>query len=105
MGGVHSGRAGYGDQSQCEQHLARADGGRRGDSIDAEREGFLAGVVAGGKDDCVYFVAEWRFTSVFAFDGWGRSSPIDKTLDGRGFGNLVAGREDNCVYIGRLSGM
>jgi len=39
-------------------------------------------VVTGWKNDCVHFVAEWRFASVFAFDGRRRSASAHKTSTG-----------------------
>src|SRR5215475_4887250 len=105
MGGVYGVDAGHGGESQREHHLDGGDFWGRGDSIDPERKGFFAGMVAGREDDCVYFRAKRRRASVFAFDGRRRAASSDETFDGRGFGDLVAGWEMDCVYLGRISGM
>src|SRR5215813_5944982 len=105
MGGVHGGGAGHGCESQCEQYLAGADEWGRGVSIDAEREGFVAGVVAGWKDDRVYIGTGRRIASLFAVNGRRRAATADEPVHGSRFSEVVAGRKMDCVYFGRVSGV
>src|SRR5215475_14422399 len=101
---VHRDDAGHGCESECEQRLDGGNVGRRRDSIDTERERFFAGVVPGWEGDRVYFDAERGRASVFVVDGRRRAEGADETFDGSGSGDLVAGWEDDCIYIRRVSG-
>src|SRR5437879_9482517 len=103
MGGVYGHHAGHGCKPRREQHLGGSHRRRDGDAIDAERARLFAGVVAGREDAGVSFLAQRRIASVFALDGWRRSTRANETLDRRGYGEVVAGWKDDRLYIFGLS--
>src|SRR6267378_3445009 len=105
MGGVRGGNSGHERQSKREQYLDCSDGGRRGRSAYAERTRYFAGVVARRKDACVLVITRWEFAGVRAIDGRWRGARGDASLDWRGYGEVVAGREDDCVYVVGVSGL
>src|SRR5581483_1499038 len=92
-----------GRKPECEQHLDRADRGRRSAADDTEREGFFTGMVTGRQDNCVFVVEERGFAGVPAFHGRRRSARTDPYFHGRGYGEMVARRKDDCVHLVCLS--
>src|SRR5712692_1855863 len=105
MGGVYRFDARLGGEPRSEQHLGDLHGGRRGYAIDAERARFFAGVVARRENARVSFFTRRRIAGVSAFDGGRRGARVDEILDWRGYGEMVAGREDDCIYVFRVSGL
>src|SRR5882762_1973841 len=105
MGGVCGGDPGHERQSKREQYLDCSDGGRRGRSAYAERTRYFAGMVARRKDASVFVITGREFAGVRVVDGRWRGARGDASLDWRGYGEVVARREDNYVYVVGVPGL
>src|SRR5580700_11043434 len=102
MGGVYRVDSGSRCESRRKQYLDCADDRRSFVATDAERARLVASLGAGRKNDCVFVVAQRRFASLLAVDGWRRSETVDTSFDRRGHREMVAGWKDDCVHVGRV---
>src|SRR5439155_21302393 len=105
VGGVYGSDSGYGREPERDKFVDGAHSWRRCNSIDEDRQRFIAEVVAERKDDRIFICTQRGFASLCALDGGRRSASIDEDFYWCGHCEVVARWEDARVHLFGVPGL